>query len=253
MISRKHSEISWDGTKITLRDLDSTNGTFVDGVALTSHPKSITPENRLQIGKMVLKIDFKEPTDDAIDREFFEAATTDPLTKAPNRRTFIDRSVGELASARRKNQSVHVILCEVDHFKKLTDDWGASAGDMILKSLAQIFTRNKRESDLFARFSSEEFILLLPEMTKADAVKSAERLRTAVEKGTVLRSSDRTRTDPHGRPVLRVQRDTSGILFGPPFIELFKEQRQDHRTAGGGHRCSVHHGHRQGRQGHQEH
>lgn len=181
MISRKHSEISWDGTKITLRDLDSTNGTFVDGVALTGHPKGITPENRLQIGKMVLKIDFKEPTDDAIDREFFEAATTDPLTKAPNRRTFIDRSVGELASARRKNQSVHVILCEVDHFKKLTDDWGASAGDMILKSLAQIFTRNKRESDLFARFSSEEFILLLPEMTKADAVKSAERLRAAVE------------------------------------------------------------------------
>ncbi|MBP5247441.1 MAG: GGDEF domain-containing protein [Fibrobacter sp.] len=181
MISRKHSEISWDGTKITLRDLDSTNGTFVDGVALTTHPKMVFPENRLQIGKMVLKIDFKEPSDEAFDREFFEAATTDPLTKAPNRRTFIDRSVGELASARRKNQYVHVVLCQVDHFKKLCEDWGNSTGDMVLKSLSQIFTRNKRESDLFARYSNEEFILMLPEMAKADAIKSAERLRSAVE------------------------------------------------------------------------
>ncbi len=181
MISRKHSEISWDGTKMTLRDLDSTNGTFVDGVALTAHPKTISPENRLQIGKMVLKIDFKEPSDEAFDREFFEAATTDPLTKAPNRRTFIDRSVGELAAARRKNQYVHVVLCQVDHFKKLTEDWGNPTGDMILKNLAQILTRNKRESDLFARYSNEEFILMFPEMSKADALKSAERLRSAVE------------------------------------------------------------------------
>ena len=181
MISRKHSEIAWDGNKVTLRDLDSTNGTFVDGVALTMHPKAIDAENRLQIGKMVLKIDFKEPTDEAFDREFFEAATTDPLTKAPNRRTFMDRSLGELASARRKNQYIHVLLCEVDHFKKLSDDWGKTACDMILKGLAQILTRNKRESDLFARYAGEEFVLLLPEMTKADAQKSAERLRAAVE------------------------------------------------------------------------
>ena len=52
---------------------------------------------------------------------------------------------------------------------------------MILKGLAQILTRNKRESDLFARYAGEEFVLLLPEMTKADAQKSAERLRAAVE------------------------------------------------------------------------
>ena len=61
MISRKHCELSWDGNRMTVRDLDSTNGTFLDGVTVTAHPKTIESDNRLQIGKMVLKIDFKDP------------------------------------------------------------------------------------------------------------------------------------------------------------------------------------------------
>ena len=181
MISRKHCELAWDGNRMTIRDLDSLNGTFVDGAAITNHPKTINSENRLQIGKMVLKIDFKDPSEEAFGRELFEAATTDPLTRAPNRRTFMDRSVGELAAARRKNFMMHAIMCDVDHFKKVNDTFGHQAGDMILKGIAQIFKRNKRESDLFARYGGEEFVFLLPEMTKADAMKSAERLRKAVE------------------------------------------------------------------------
>ena len=180
MISRKHCELSWDGNRMTVRDLDSTNGTFLDGVTVTAHPKTIESDNRLQIGKMVLKIDFKDPCEEAFDRELFEAATTDPLTKVPNRRTFMDRSVGELAAARRKNLYMHAFMCDVDHFKKVNDEWGHPAGDMILKNIAQIFTRNKRESDLFARYGGEEFVFLLPEMSKADAIESAERLRKAV-------------------------------------------------------------------------
>lgn len=181
MISRKHCELSWDGHRVTLRDLDSTNGTFVDGTLLSGRPRAVDSENRLQIGKMVLKIDFKDPNEEAFDRELFEAATTDTLTRIPNRRSFVERALGELACARRKNLYAHVIMCDVDHFKKVNDTWGHSAGDMILRTLAQIFARNKRESDLFARYGGEEFVFLLTEMSKVDAQKSAERLRKAVE------------------------------------------------------------------------
>ncbi len=181
MISRRHCEISWDGKRVALRDLASTNGTFVDGTLVSSRPKAIDSENRLQIGKMVLKIDFKDPSEEAFDRELFEAATTDPLTKIPNRRSFVERALGELACARRKNIYAHAVMCDVDHFKKVNDTWGHQAGDMILRSIAQIFSRNKRESDLFARYGGEEFVFLLTEMSRADALKSAERLRKAVE------------------------------------------------------------------------
>ena len=181
MISRKHCELSWDGHRVTLRDLDSPNGTFVDGTLLSGRPRAVDSENRLQIGKMVLKIDFKDPNEEAFDRELFEAATTDTLTRIPNRRSFVERALGELACARRKNLYAHVIMCDVDHFKKVNDTWGHSAGDMILRTLAQIFARNKRESDLFARYGGEEFVFLLTEMSKVDAQKSAERLRKAVE------------------------------------------------------------------------
>ncbi len=181
MISRRHCELSWDGKRVALRDLDSTNGTFVDGTLLSSRPKAIDSENRLQIGKMVLKIDFKDPSEEAFDRELFEAATTDPLTRIPNRRSFVERALGELACARRKNLYAHAIMCDVDHFKKVNDTWGHQAGDMILRSIAQIFSRNKRESDLFARYGGEEFVFLLTEMSRPDALKSAERLRKTVE------------------------------------------------------------------------
>ncbi len=181
MISRRHCELSWDGKRVSIRDLDSTNGTFVDGTLLSGRPKAIDSENRLQIGKMVLKIDFKDPSEEAFDRELFEAATTDPLTRVPNRRSFVERALGELACARRKNLYAHAIMCDVDHFKKVNDTWGHQAGDMILRSIAQIFSRNKRESDLFARYGGEEFVFLLTEMSRADAMKSAERLRKAVE------------------------------------------------------------------------
>ena len=175
------ADIRLEDEMISRRDLESTNGTFVDGTLLSTHPKVIESENRLQIGKMVLKIDFKDPSEEAFDRELFEAATTDPLTKIPNRRSFVERALGELACARRKNLYAHAVMCDVDHFKRVNDTWGHQAGDMILRAIAQIFSRNKRESDLFARYGGEEFVFLLTEMSKADALKSAERLRKAVE------------------------------------------------------------------------
>ncbi len=181
MISRRHCELSWDGKRVTIRDLDSTNGTFVDGTLVSNRARTVDSENRLQIGKMVLKVDFKDPSEEAFDKELFEAATTDPLTRIPNRRSFMERALGELACARRKNLYVHAIMCDVDHFKKVNDTWGHQTGDMILRGIAQIFTRNKRESDLFARYGGEEFVFLLSEISRADALKSAERLRKAVE------------------------------------------------------------------------
>ncbi|MCQ2104285.1 MAG: GGDEF domain-containing protein [Fibrobacter sp.] len=180
LVSRKHCSLTFDGTKVIVKDLGSTNGTFVDGSPVDS--MELDSDNRLQIGKMVLKVDFKDPSEEAFDRELYEAATMDPLTKISNRRTFMDRSLGELALARRNDYFVHTIMVDADHFKRVNDTWGHQCGDMVLKEIARLLKEEKRESDLLARYGGEEFVLLLAGISPEDAKKSAERLRAAVEK-----------------------------------------------------------------------
>jgi len=180
LVSRSHCEIHWDGKTVRIRDLNSTNGIFIDGQEVKE--AVLDSENRLQIGKMVLKIDFKDSSEEAFDRELFEAATTDPLTKISNRRTFLDRCGGESALARRNDYYVHTLLLDVDHFKKVNDQWGHQAGDMVLKEIARLLKEEKRESDLLARYGGEEFILFFSGIGLEDAYRSAERLRIAVEK-----------------------------------------------------------------------
>lgn len=180
LISRRHCSLTFDGRNVMVQDLGSTNGTFVDGSPVQK--MQLDSDNRLQIGKMVLKVDFKDPSEEAFDRELYEAATMDPLTKISNRRTFMDRSLGELAMARRNNYYVHTIMVDVDHFKKVNDTWGHQCGDMVLKEIARILKEEKRESDLLARYGGEEFVLLLAGIGPEDAKKSAERLRAAIER-----------------------------------------------------------------------
>lgn len=180
LVSRRHCTLSFDGKFVTVKDLGSTNGTFVDGQPITECV--LEPDNRLQIGKMVLKIDFKDQNEEAFDRELFEAATMDPLTKISNRRTFFDRGLGELALARRNNFFVHTIMVDADHFKRVNDTWGHQCGDMVLKEIARLLKNEKRESDLLARYGGEEFVLLLAGIGPEDAKRSAERLRMAVER-----------------------------------------------------------------------
>ena len=93
----------------------------------------------------------------------------------------MDRSLGELALARRNNYYVHCIMVDIDHFKRVNDTWGHQCGDVVLKEVAKILKNEKRESDLLARYGGEEFVLLLCGIGPEDAKKSAERLRAAVE------------------------------------------------------------------------
>ena len=136
LVSRRHCALSFDGSSVTVEDLGSTNGTFVDGNFV--HKQILDSDNRLQIGKMVLKVAYKDPSEEAFSREIYEAATTDSLTGLLNRQAFMDRSAGELVYARRNNTFVHVMMIDVDNFKRVNDTWGHQCGDLILKEVARL-------------------------------------------------------------------------------------------------------------------
>lgn len=106
-------------------------------------------------------------------------ASTDALTSLPNRRHFIDE-------ARRRNtllargQSMGLALIDLDHFKRINDQYGHSAGDQVLQEFARIARANLRGNDMVARFGGEEFVLLLDNCDLATLHHCVERIRQSL-------------------------------------------------------------------------
>lgn len=107
-------------------------------------------------------------------------AITDPLTGIFNRRYFFEIGGREFRRSVRHHHSLALVLIDIDHFKQFNDLYGHLAGDMVLREIGRESQKYLRESDIFARFGGEEFVLLLPETTAQDAFPIAERLRTII-------------------------------------------------------------------------
>jgi diguanylate cyclase (GGDEF)-like protein len=108
-------------------------------------------------------------------------ASTDELTALANRRCFMERLSDEISRTRRYGHGLTVLLLDVDHFKKVNDVHGHSAGDEVLRCIARTLTTYARESDLVARYGGEEFAALLPSTEESGARALAERVRAGIE------------------------------------------------------------------------
>jgi diguanylate cyclase (GGDEF)-like protein len=114
------------------------------------------------------------------ERRLLAAATTDPLTGLSNRAAFYQRAQSELAQGRRRAEPLSLMLADVDFFKRINDEFGHEAGDLVLVRLAELMRQTLREVDVLARWGGEEFLVLLPSADIAEAAAVAERLRQAV-------------------------------------------------------------------------
>lgn len=110
-----------------------------------------------------------------------ELAIKDSLTGLFVRRYFFDRLKEEHRRALLSQKSLSFLMCDLDHFKECNDHFGHQGGDLMLVQFAEIL-RQCLKGSLLARYGGEEFAILLPETTKAEAVKIAEQIRKAVEK-----------------------------------------------------------------------
>ena len=110
-----------------------------------------------------------------------EASLTDPLTGLGNRRKMDQALAAELARAGRDGSRLSVVMADVDHFKRVNDEYGHPAGDQVLVRVGRLFRDRTRITDTAARFGGEEFVLLLVGAGLEQAVAKAEQLRTALE------------------------------------------------------------------------
>jgi len=114
-------------------------------------------------------------------KELDALARTDFLTGLANRLHILEHMKIEEARILRKTALCSVIIADIDHFKKINDIYGHEAGDIVLKTLAELFKKNTRKQDIVARWGGEEFLFFLPETPGTAAGLMAEKIRTAVD------------------------------------------------------------------------
>ena len=107
-------------------------------------------------------------------------AYVDGLTGAYNRRYFETRVQEEIERAKRYTGAMSLIMVDLDHFKRLNDEFGHLMGDDVLRQISTTFSQNLRKVDVACRYGGEEFAIIVPETTGEDAYYVAEKLRKVV-------------------------------------------------------------------------
>ncbi|MEM9188288.1 MAG: GGDEF domain-containing protein [Myxococcota bacterium] len=178
--SRRHARLYTHGDVTYVEDLDSKNGTFVNGRRIKK-PVPLRDGDKIQVGAtFVLKFSLQDRLDEQFQRNLYEAAARDALTRAYNKKAFRDRLDQEWAYAERHDSPLTLILFDLDHFKQTNDTFGHAAGDYVLATVAKLVSGVVRQEDCFARVGGEEFAILCRGITKAQTFIVAERLRTSI-------------------------------------------------------------------------
>jgi diguanylate cyclase len=115
-----------------------------------------------------------------------EEVLLDSLTNTHNRRAYEMRIDEELQRFKRYNQIFSLILLDVDHFKRVNDDYGHRAGDKCLREIINRIRPSLRKADFLARYGGEEFVVILPGTSSENAGIAAEKLRQIIERTTFL-------------------------------------------------------------------
>jgi len=110
-----------------------------------------------------------------------QKALVDPLTGLPNRAAWSERLDHEVKQWQQHGNTLLLAMLDLDHFKRINDNYGHLAGDKVLKIIASVLRKRLRGTDFIARFGGEEFVLLMPATVPAAGLKLLESLRASIE------------------------------------------------------------------------
>lgn len=182
-ISRKHALITRSGEQVTLSDLGSSNGTFINDKKIqTGTPVTLAKEDMIKIGKSIFKFLPAGELEILFYGNLDIAAHTDSLTKAYNKGYLMEALEAEFKRAKALHNDFSLIFFDLDHFKKVNDTFGHDAGDYVLRELAQLIRASQlRPKDVFGRYGGEEFVILLGQTNLTAALPIGEKIRAAIQ------------------------------------------------------------------------
>ncbi len=164
---------------------------------ITNHGKRMKAENALislnsslerLIGERTQELTAAKVNLEKLNKRLDFTSRVDTLTGLYNRRHIQECLDKEYENFTKNGQLFSIIIADIDNFKQINDLYGHDAGDMVLKELSNRVLEQINDYGVAARWGGEEFLLLLPQLSPADAEKQAEAIRSAVEKDPFLYS-----------------------------------------------------------------
>ncbi len=179
-VSRNHCKIINTGKTIMVRDLGSTNGTYINDELVDEYV--LRDGDFIKIGRCIFKFLSGSNIENAYHEEIYRLTTIDGLTQIYNKRYFIETLEREIGRSQRYRRDLSLMMFDIDHFKRINDTFGHLAGDYVLKQLAAVIKSRIRREDVLARYGGEEFAIILPEIDGHNAEQFAEKIRRLTEK-----------------------------------------------------------------------
>lgn len=188
LVSRKHSKITITpsdsedvGFTAVIEDLESMNGTYVNGAKLQG-PHLLKDGDKVLIGSVLFCYLTKLREELELENHLLQLAQKDFLTGLFNRAYFSTAIEFEFKRYKRYKNSMSLIIFDLDHFKNINDTYGHDAGDFVLKEIAIILKSIIRSSDLAVRYGGEEFAVLLINTPIEEALTIANRIHAAIKR-----------------------------------------------------------------------
>lgn len=186
-VSRQHAKFKQKGGDVEVEDLGSANGTFVNDERVKSR-KVLKDGDILRLGTILLKYFAHDNIDGMIQDKIYRMATIDAGTQIFNKQYLMDSLRSEIKHSISMHRKLSIIYYDLDHFKKVNDNFGHNNGDIILRETAAIVKAAIRKDDIIGRFGGEEFVIILPGTDKKVAFELAERIRLSVANKAFLLS-----------------------------------------------------------------
>jgi diguanylate cyclase (GGDEF)-like protein len=118
------------------------------------------------------------------NKELRELAGRDPLTNCFNRRALFDFLETQFSSPELLNE-YSIVMADIDKFKRINDEYGHSMGDSVIRNVAEVMQKSVRKDDMICRFGGEEFCIVLPNISQAQAYTISEKIRKAIENSAI--------------------------------------------------------------------
>jgi len=178
-ISRKHARLRYHGPVVTLEDLGSTNGTYVNGQPI--HGRTVLRSgDRFQTAAVHFKFLHEQDVESAYHLAIYELVARDGLTEIFNKRKLQEELQREFARSMRHQRPLSLIIFDLDEFKTINDTYGHLCGDFILKQVASLAREMVRPEQVLARVGGDEFVIVAPETTAEGAETLASKLRERI-------------------------------------------------------------------------